>query len=421
MIPRDVIGLTLKNIKYRKQRSALTILGIIIGIAAVVGLMGLGDAIEGAITTQLSGLGGDKLIITPGVSQQAFSRSANFDDSAPSTTITSDTTGAKPLTEREAQEISSLPYILAVSPMVQKSFNVQFRSEYSRVTVQFIEPIGANLVEQPNMLEGRWLTPSDKNTCVLGYTIAKDTYSNDINLGDVININGTTCRVGGILTKQGGLTGMDNYIALNINAIKTYIPDYNDELSYINVRVSDTEKVTEVEESITRLLLRLHNTIEKDFTLLSFATIQESVSAITTLITAFLGGIAAISLLVGAIGISNTMFTSVMERTREIGILKAIGAKEKDILALFIAEASIMSLIGGLIGLLMGIGLSWSIINILPLLFPLPSGGANLKLVINPILLIGALMISIIIGAISGYFPARKAAKLNPIEAIWYE
>jgi putative ABC transport system permease protein len=419
MRSKDIINLTLKNIVYRKTRSWLTILGIIIGIAAVVGLMGLGDAISESINVQLGGLGGDKLIITPGQAQQAFSRSADL-EGPPTTSITSDVIGAEPLTEREAQAISRLPNVLAVSAMVQERYEVEFRSEFASLTVQFVDPVGAEAVEEPVIVDGRWLSSSDKNSCVLGHNVAKEIFSNEIRIGETITINGKNCRVTGILQEEGGFTGMDDYVVINLDAIDLFTDDYEDELSYINVRVSDTDKVGEVEELITELLLRLHNTKEEDFSILSFASIQERVSAITSLITAFLGGIAAISLVVGGIGISNTMLTSVMERTREIGILKAIGAKKSDVLLLFITESSIMSLIGGVIGLLVGLGLAQGIILLLPIAF---TGGPStqLKLVVNPLLLGGALTISMIIGVVSGFMPAKKAAELNPIEAIWYE
>ncbi|MFA5406095.1 MAG: ABC transporter permease [Candidatus Nanoarchaeia archaeon] len=422
MKANDLISLTIKNITYRKTRSWLTILGIVIGIAAVVGLMGLGDAIQGAINVQLSGLGGDKMVITPGLSQQSFSRSADFSSSGGTATITTQLGNSNPITEHEASQLANIAGVNAVSPMVQRSYEVTFRGEFSTTTVEFVEPNGMYAVEQPEVIDGRWLLTNDKFSCIIGYNIANDVFSNQINAGDMINVKGKSCRVVGVLKKEGGFSGTDNYVIMNLGVVSSFIDDYNDELTYVYVKVSDTEQIEEVEEQITALLLRLHKTTEEDFTILSFASIQESVGSITTLITGFLGGIAAISLLVGAIGISNTMLTSVMERTREIGILKAIGAKKQDVLLLFITEAGIMSLIGGFIGLIVGMGLAQGIIVLLPTLFMMPeNAAAGLKLVVNPLLLIGALAISLAIGIISGYLPAKKAAELNPIEAIWYE
>lgn len=419
----DVLALTIKNITYRKLRSWLTILGVIIGIAAVVGLMGLGDAIQGAINSQLTEFGADKLIISPGISQPTFSRSVSTQGGlGPGQgMLVSNTAGAKNLTENEARAISNLPNVLAVSPMVQRSYNIKFMNQLSKITVQFVDPTETEIIENPDILEGRYLEPSDKYSCVVGYNIANSTFNKQIRTGDLLEVNGKNCKVIGILKKAGGFVSADNYVILNIAVVKSFEPTYQNSLSMIYIKVKDAAKIDNTEALIKTLLKKLHNTLKEDFTIVNFANIMETVQSITGLITAFLGGIATISLLVGAIGISNTMFTSVIERTREIGILKAIGAKRNDILYMFISEAGIMSLIGGLVGILIGIGIASGIIRILPLIFQMPSGGANLVFILNPELMITVLIISLLIGILSGILPARRAASLNPIEAIWYE
>lgn len=419
----DVLALTIKNITYRKLRSWLTILGVIIGIAAVVGLMGLGDAIQGAINSQLTEFGADKLIISPGISQPTFSRSVSTQGGlGPGQgMLVSNTAGAKNLTENEARAISNLPNVLAVSPMVQRSYNIKFMNQLSKITVQFVDPTETEIIENPDILEGRYLEPSDKYSCVVGYNIANSTFNKQIRTGDLLEVNGKNCKVIGILKKAGGFVSADNYVILNIAVVKSFEPTYQNSLSMIYIKVKDAAKIDNTEALIKTLLKKLHNTLKEDFTIVNFANIMETVQSITGLITAFLGGIATISLLVGAIGISNTMFTSVIERTREIGILKAIGAKRNDILYMFISEAGIMSLIGGLVGILIGIGIASGIIRILSLIFQMPSGGANLVFILNPELMITVLIISLLIGILSGILPARRAASLNPIEAIWYE
>ncbi len=416
----DIFRLTIKSLLYRKLRSWLTILGIIIGISAVVALVSLGDVIQESVNYQLSGLGGDKIIIMPGLTKQIFSRQADMSTSATSQIIQIKKP-VKPLTEKEANTLLKLPNIKAVSSVVRKTLNISFRGETKTNDVLFINPLEYYNVETFSMLEGRWLSSGDRSSCVLGYSVANDLFSQKIKIGDIIKINGKICKVIGIIKKQGGIVSNDDYIFINLNSIKSFT-DYNDELTSIRIRVKDTSLLEETEKQIETTLLRLHKTKEKDFTIISFANIKEQVNSVLLIIRVFLAGIAAISLLVGGIGISNTMFTSVMERTREIGILKAIGARKKDIEYLFLAESTIMSAVGGFVGIILGIILSSGVVWIMPRVFDMPSDVIeSMHLVITPSLILFSLIISLAIGILSGFLPARKAAGYDPIKAIWYE
>ncbi len=417
----DVLTITFKNLAYRRLKSWLTIIGIVIGIASVVGLISFGGGIQEVILSQLGALGSENIIISPGGSSRVIGRS--MDPHGIGEAQFTMTAGKSTLTLKDVQAISKLPKVEAVGYTVQEEFEITYRGEVAGVTTTFVDPDAFKALEDPKVIDGRLLSKSDQFVALLGYKAAHEFFTNELHVGDVFNIEGSNVRVIGILEEEGGgFVTIDNYIFINLNVVKKFVPEFDDTFDVIEVKAKTVDDVPALVESITKTLRRLHKTKEDDFQVFTYASIMETVLSITGLFTSFLAGIAAISLLVGAVGIANSMFTSVYERTREIGIMKAVGAKSNDILLLFITEAGIMSLIGGLVGISLGLlianGLAF-VINA-GVITDMPSG-VQIAISITTELIVLALSFSVGIGVISGLLPARKAAKLDPIEAIWYE
>lgn len=267
---------------------------------------------------------------------------------------------------------------------------------------------------------GRYLNPSDTNVVVIGSRVAKSTFKQPLVLNRDISIEGRLFKVVGILKESGGFGGDDNRIIMPIEQARNVLEDVGTEkFDSIVIKAKDANLVDQIVNNIdSKLMISRHVTARnKDFSVTSSKATQERLQDVTQTFTIFLGAIAAVSLLVGAVGIANTMFTSVLEKTKEIGIMKAIGAKNFDIMMVFLLNSGLVGLVGGLLG----IGLGSVISTVLPRILTGLGPGGSVRTVVPVSLLVEALFLSIIIGMIAGAIPAYRASKLKPVDALRYE
>ncbi len=396
---------------HSKLRSWLTIVGIVIGVAAIIAIVSLGTGLQESVSSQLGGLGADIISVSPG-----FSRAQGFRGGGGEGRTLTNTTF---LDRSDLQTIKSEPGISFVDPIVSGSVDMTYLGETVKSNVQGVdESVWKNFVTT-NLESGRYLSAADSNVIVISNRLAHDVFKNQIYINKPIMLNGKLFRVVGIFEKSSGAGGgLSSYVPLfQARSILTDKPQ--DHFDTIAIKVANVDELDGVAADLkSKLQLSRHVTDKnQDFTVSSSKDVQQQVQQVIGTFTLFLAAIAAVSLIVGAVGVANTMFTSVLEKTKEIGILKAIGARNSDILAIFLFNSGLVGLVGGIIGALFGWGLSL----LLPMVVPaLPNGRAFSPHVTWSIVLI-ALLVAVFIGMISGVVPAYRASNLKPVDALRYE
>ncbi|MDD5417713.1 MAG: ABC transporter permease [Candidatus Nanoarchaeia archaeon] len=414
----DLFNLTFKTIFQRSTRSWLTIIGIVIGIAAVVALNTLGQGLKVAVNLQLGFLGADLIQITAGKQSASFQAGPGQNPLA-STFLNLPTAGV--LTENDLSAIKNIYGVKAANGIVRGNVGIYYNEQIFTTTLNGVEPSEWVEVINYEIGEGRLLQDYDTYVAVIGNAVAKEFFSKEIRVGDSIIIEGVSFRVAGIIKSGAGFGLQDSYIFVPKEQARRLLPDIGSNLvSSIEVKVVDSTIIDEVEEAIAQRLRTLHHVSEgnEDFTLTSSKTIQERVNIVISMITIFVSGIAGIALIVGGVGIMNTMYMSIMERTREIGIMKAVGAKSRDVLLLFITEAGIIGFIGGMIGVFFGfvgalIGAEIISVNL--------TSNIRLPVDIYPDMMMLSILFASGVGIVAGYLPAKRASDLNPIDALRYE
>jgi putative ABC transport system permease protein len=399
----ELIGLALSRLNAARLRAALTMLGIIIGVGSVVALVAVGQGATSGITKQLQGLGTNLLTVSAGASFSGFTRGAAG--------------SATTLTIGDAQAIGKLDNIAAVEPEVSTSALVIAGKENTTTTILGTTPDYPD-VRAFTMWQGSFLNDAAVDgalrVCVLGSTTADDLGLGASDIGSTISIAGLPFQVVGILQSKGssGTSSSDDQVLVPYTTVQHYFVS-GQSVRSIGVSVATADAMTAAQTAITALLEERHGIATggtDDFTIADQAQLLSTVGSVSTLLTVLLGGIASISLLVGGIGIMNIMLVSVRERTREIGVRKAIGARGRDILAQFLVEALTLSVIGGALGAIGGIVSSLIIGQI-----------AGWGFVFNPLTVVAALVFSLLVGTVFGVWPARQAARLDPIVALRYE
>ncbi len=310
-----------------------------------------------------------------------------------------------------------------VNGLVSGKADLKYDNEKTVVSITGVDTSVWRLMDNTGIDEGRYLQAGDSNSVVIGYSLARGTFLTPVTLNRPLTIGGKNFRVVGIFKQSGGLGGgSDTGIYMPAEMARGVITEKvgNNQYTFMIIKASDASMVDYVKADIEEKLMssRQVNPRTKDFTVIANARIREQMSDVTQTLSLFLSAIAAISLLVGAIGIANTMFMSVMERTRQIGLLKAMGAGEHEIMKLFLIESGIFGLVGGIVGAIFGLAISL----IIPYLGIQALGfGGGLKASITAGIIFFALGFSVVVGILSGIIPARHAAKMRPVDAIRYD
>jgi len=407
---RDHFRLALKNLRARLSRSILTLLGISIGIMAIISLMGLGEGMQQAVTGELSSLS-DTIIVSVGggILDMMYGRTASSNGET------------EYFTERDIADIERVQGIKEISPELSGNGIARYNGKDAIVSLTGMDTDTMIVQYGREKLEsGSFLTEGDQNKILIGYSIAHESFDDDISPGGRLLINGEKFYVAGIFAEQGmgSMTSTDSLVLLTSRDFKKLTGESN--ISSIIVRVYDVNEVESIADSIEQAINENHG--DEDFaSATTMSSILATIQNIMAIIQLVLVAIASIALIVASIGIMNTMLTSVMERTREIGIMKAIGATNNDIMSIFIIEGMLVSSVGGVIGIVLGIFGSKTLSFILENFFVGMGGGTALEPIVTATSVILAVSVSLIVGGFSSLYPAWKAARMSPVEAVRYE
>ncbi|MFA6408095.1 MAG: ABC transporter permease [Candidatus Paceibacterota bacterium] len=399
---KDFLLLVLKGIRYRPMRSWLTVIGIVIGIMLVVIILALSSGVKNVINQQLQMFGSDLLIILPGKE----------------TSIVTGLLGGQKFTYNDIMDLEKLPGVKSVAPFDVGSMNADFKGEKKSVLVHSSrwDKMSALFLESrgTRMAEGVWPTDEGANEVVLGYLAGKSLFKNSARVGDEIIVQSKRFRVAGILQRTGEQTD-DNSFYMSWDMFHM-ISGVNPGVVTAMLRMQPGENINLVTRQIRFQLEK--QTEVTDFTILTPEKTTAIVGSIVQIVELVLVIIAFVSLVVGAVGIMNTMYTSVLERTKQIGIMKAVGASRDSIMSLFLIESGIIGLVGGVFGILLGLAVSYGI-SVAAMNFGAPSLFSFVS--IDYFELVVILIITFITGVLSGLFPARAASRLEPAEALRYE
>ena len=401
----DYLRYVFENVKHRKLRAWLTMLGIVVGIAAVVSLMSLGTGLQEAIGEQFQLLGTDKIFISPGHSLFDAFGVAGIE-----------------LTDKDLDVIKDVDGVMLAGGFLSKLAQVSYRDEVKYTWVLGMPQDDSKKIfksfQSFDVIEGRDLKDSDKSKSLIGIMISEgDVFEKKVGLRDNIEIQGEEFRVTGVVGRIGNPQD-DSQIYIPIETAREVF-DEPEAYTVLMVQTNKGVSVSKVSKDIEEDL-RDHRDVEEgeeDFSIQTSEQLLDTYGNVLGIVTAVLIGIAMISLFVGGIGIMNTMYTTVLQRTSEIGVMKAVGARNSDILTLFLIESGLYGLIGGIVGIGIGAGIALIVVAVGQQYV----GEALLKADLSLPLLLGALAFSFFVGTLSGIAPAYRASKLKPVQALRYE
>jgi putative ABC transport system permease protein len=414
---RRVFIETFNSLGANKLRTGLTILGIVIGVAAVIAMLSIGQGAQNSITSSINSIGSNILFVSAGSSARFIGGGGG-----------NSARNVRQLTMNDVQALmdaSQAPSIQAVAPVLQgNNTSVSANGQKTNTSVFGVTTAYAP-IRNEQLAEGSFFNDQQVNiharVAIIGPDLATTLFGRTTNLtGQTLRINGQTFTIIGVLKSKGGTSfgSSDNQAIIPLTTARDrVVRRTGNTVDTIYVQAASSQAVTEASAQISQIMRLRHKVAvgEEDFSVFSQQDILQTATSITGILTIFLGGIAAISLLVGGIGIMNIMLVSVAERTREIGLRKAVGARNRDILLQFLVESSFLSLMGGLIGILLG----WLISLIIGQIAAASGTALNPAVSLNAVLL--ATLFSAAVGLFFGIYPARRAARLEPVEALRYE
>lgn len=405
---KDIFEETYIALSSNKIRSGLTVLGIVIGISSVIAMISIGQGAQGSIEASIQSIGSNLIVVSPG--QQH----------GPGFQVSSGRGTAKTLTQADAEAVTAtITAAKAIAPEISGRYQVTTKGKNTNTSIIGTVPAYSG-VRNVEIDEGTFITSGQAQSmakvAVLGPTARDDLFGLDAGsvIGQTIRIKGMEFKIIGVTKSKGGsgFGSQDDMIFIPISSAQKLLAG-DSYVSTISIQAPDSASMAVIQESVTALLSERHkitDPTQADFSVFNQADLVSSASSITTTLTLLLSAIAGISLVVGGIGIMNMMLTTVTERTKEIGLRKAIGAKRADISRQFLAEAVALTFIGGLLGVILGWLIAYAFSSL---------GLIQTSISVTSVLL--AFGVSAGIGIVFGYYPAQRAARLNPIEALRYE
>jgi putative ABC transport system permease protein len=404
---------SLESLFANKLRSGLTILGIVIGVAAVIAMLSIGKGAQQSITNQIESIGTNLIYVSPGSFSQGGVKTAGG--------------SAGTLTQQDANALEGLPGVVTVVPEVDGRAQLVYLGNNTNARLVGVTP-DYQTMSNLTLADGAFFTQDNvvahSPVVVLGNGVATTLFGGTVGaVGQNVMINNQPFQVVGVLNSKGGtgFLNQDQQIFVPITTAQTRLVGSTffrgaNVVNTINVQADSPNDVKTVEAEITSVLEQRHNVTpgNDDFTVTSQQDVLGAITTVTNTLSIFLGGIAGISLMVGGIGIMNIMLTTVTERTHEIGLRKAIGARRTDILTQFLVEAMTLSLMGGIIGVLLGWGIAQGIGHV-------SLGGSNITPVVSMGSVLLATLFSLAVGLFFGIYPAARASRLQPVEALRYE